>query len=247
MSKDGTHIYISNEDDELDAKFPEAGSEKDSYAIFTLVSYQLLKPGGILAFIIPNSWLTTAGYASFREWMLTSFEILELIHVWKVFLDVNHDACMLIARKRQVNTLPAETEITVIHRVPRGLSEQVKWQRIAEENWETTFTARPSTWSKEPAMRFETIYSPGVAAAIDKLFRGAETLVDVADITVGVQVYHYPQVSKADIKQRIFHSKTRNGKDWYPIITGNEVQRYSKSQQIRNSCYLAICCTTRGI
>jgi hypothetical protein len=212
--------------EQIDAEFPEAGSERDSYAIFAIVAWRLLRENGILAFIIPNSWLTTAGYAAFREWILSKFEILEIVHVWKVFIDVNHDACLLVARKRPLDSRPSKSETTIIRRIPRGLSEQAKWQKIAEENWETTFTANPYVWSTEPKHRFETIYPPKVAAAIDEAFRGTKTLGEVSDVTVGIQVYHNSKVSKAGIKSRIFHSRTRDGKDWYPFISGNEVQRY---------------------
>src|SRR5207249_2438341 len=78
-------------DDEVHSHFPSCGSEKDSYAIFTIRSHELLRPGGILAFVMPNSWLTTAGYEPFRRWLLDTFDILEIINVWKVFIDVNHD------------------------------------------------------------------------------------------------------------------------------------------------------------
>lgn len=212
--------------DQIDAEYPEAGSERDSYAIFAMVAWRLLRENGILAFIIPNSWLTTVGYAAFRAWLLSKFEILEIVNVWKVFIDVNHDACLLVARKRSAGSLLTKSETTIIRRIPRGLSEQAKWQQIAEENWETTFTASPYAWSKEPNYRFETIYPPEAAAAIDKAFRGTKTIGEISDVTVGIQVYHNSKVSKSDIKSRIFHSKTRDGKDWYPFISGNEVQRY---------------------
>jgi hypothetical protein len=222
--------------DQIDTAFPDAGYERDSYAIFTIVSHRLLKPGGILAFIIPNSWLTTAGYASFRQWLLRSFEVLELIHVWKVFIDVNHDACLLVARKRHAGASLPATETAIVHRVKRGLSEQAKWQRIAEANWETSFTAHPYTWSQQPGARFETIYPPDVAGAIDNAFAGASRIKDVSEVTVGIQVYHISKVPKEDIKKQIFHSRTRNGQNWFATIGGNEVQRYFESP--KNEEYL---------
>ncbi len=213
-------------DEEIRREFPASGAERDSYALFTIASQRLLRQNGILALILPNSWLTVASYGTFRRWLLSHFIVLEIVHVWKIFKDVNHDACLLLARKRMTLALPAKNESTMIRSLPRGLSEETKWQYLAEERWKSSFEARPSEWVSEPDARFETIYPPKLVSALNRAFKGSRPLGEVADVTVGIQVYHRRNLTRDEIENRVFHSKSRDGADWFPFLTGNEIQRY---------------------
>ena len=97
----------------------------------------MLKISGILAFIVPNSWLTVEGYEAFRGWLLTHFDILEITNVWKIFSDVNHDATMLVARKRAAAiaatgfTRAASDRPLDVKAIGRGQSEAEKLKQIA--------------------------------------------------------------------------------------------------------------------
>jgi len=62
--------------DEIGRRFPDCGEERDSFAVFVIRAWELLRPGGVLGFILPNSWLTVDGYAPFRRWLLENFEII---------------------------------------------------------------------------------------------------------------------------------------------------------------------------
>jgi hypothetical protein len=211
-------------DEEARARFPCCGEERDSYALFIIRAHELLEPGGVIAYITPNSWLTVRGYAPFRRWFLANFELISLTNVWKVFKDVNHDACMFVARKR-VGPNDTPTRATVCH-LARGLSEAEKWQRIAEQRFEQSFEVDTSQWLAEPDCRFETMYPPDLCAILDGVAARAEPLGELCDVTVGIQAYHRRKVSQEVIEQRAFHADHRKGPGWHPYITGNEIQRY---------------------
>lgn len=51
-------------------------------------------------------------------------------------------------------------------------------------------------------------------------------LGEIANVTVGIQVYHHTRVSKELIKARGFHGRIKQGNDWYQYIEANDVQRY---------------------
>ncbi len=75
--------------------------------------------------------------------------------------------------------------------------------------------------------KVETIYEPRLANVLDRFACERNSVKRVlADITVGIQVYHRRKVSKEVIKARAFHATTKKGADWYRYINGNEVQRY---------------------
>lgn len=217
-------------ENELVLRFPACGEEKDSYAIFVIRAWELLKPGGILAFVLPNSWLTVLGYESFRAWLLKHFDILEVTNVWKVFSDVNHDAVLLVARKR-IEPLTADEAATYGHNitvraVQRGLSETTKLQRLAESAWWVDHTATQAFMWLQPRHRFEVIYEPRVADALDRIGQRCRPLGERASVTVGIQVYHHTRVDQQTIRTRAFHSTMRQGADWHPFIESNDVQRY---------------------
>ncbi|ULX52723.1 hypothetical protein A9P79_11780 [Cupriavidus taiwanensis] len=217
--------------EELSERFPQAGSEQDSYAIFVMRAWELLRPNGILAFIIPNSWLTVGGYAQFRAWLLASFEVLEVTNVWKIFPDVNHDASILIARKREQGLqldqdIPALDVSFTVRSIARGKSESEKLRQLAERVWALSHETTHLFHLRQPEHRFEVIYRPEVAYELDRLSARCRRLDEVADVTVGIQVYHHTRVPKEFIKQRGFHSLTRQGHIWHPYIDANDVQRY---------------------
>ncbi|BBU63066.1 type II endonuclease-methyltransferasefusion protein [Methylosinus sp. C49] len=216
-------------------RFPNCGNEKDSYAIFVNRAWELLRPGGLLAFVLPNSWLTVNGYASFRAWVIRHFEILEITNLWKIFKDVNHDACLLIARKRKVaiteegkpNQRECSSQMT-IRALPRGVGEPVKLKALAEKSWMINHCTTHAFQLKQENLRFEVIFKPEIADAIDKVTRPCQPLSEYADITVGIQVYHNSRHSKDEIKNRIYHSRTNEGGEWYELFESNTVQRYFK-------------------
>lgn len=216
-------------DDEIQSRFPDAGEEKDSYAIFTIRSWELLRPNGMLGIIIPNSWLTTDGYAAFRAWLLRGFEILDVTNTWKVFRDVNHDATMVVARKR-VEPLPTVDDTgegtMKVRALSRGTTEVAKLRQLAQEDWAIAHEATQAFQASQLRHRFEVIYPPRVAEEIDAIVARCARLDQVADVTVGIQAYHHTKVDKATIEQRLFHSKARMSPEHYPYVDANDVQRY---------------------
>lgn len=209
---------------EIKERFPACGQEMDSYALFLIRSYEMLKPHGILAYIVPNSWLTVDGYAPLRKWMLERFQILEIVNVWKIFRDVNHDACLVIGRR--LEGIPPKTVKASVEGLKRGTSEAAKAQHLAEENWHQRFEVEPRNWLKEYGARYETIYSPVITKELDRVASRSDRLDTLCNITVGIQVYHRRKVAQSVIRNREFHSTQQNGRDWFPYIDGNDVQRY---------------------
>lgn len=209
-------------DEMISARFPACGEEKDSYAVFLIRGYELLKPNGILAYIMPNSWLTVDSYSPLRKWISEHLEILEIINTWKIFEDVNNDTCILFARKRS----PFANQKTIVAALSRGQSEAGKCQQLAQEQWSSRFEAQPANWKQEPGCRFEIIYPPRMALELNRIAKHCVPLSDIANVTVGIQVYHQRKVSADIIKNRAFHGAYKAGPNWYPYITGNQVQRY---------------------
>jgi hypothetical protein len=215
--------------EELAQRFPDSGEERDSYALFIIRAWEMLRREGILAFIVPNSWLTVDGYASFRAWMLRHFEILEITNTWKIFSDVNHDAALLLGRKRAkplAHVASAGGTMLHIAALARGRTEGAKLKQLAERDWSIAHQATAGFQARQRNYRFEVIYPPHIADELDQIAVRCRRLDTVADVTVGIQVYHHTKVPKAFIERRGFHGRTRQGRDWHPYVDANDVQRY---------------------
>ena len=165
-------------------------------AIFIIRAWEMLRPGGIMAFIVPNSWLTVEGYEAFRRWILTHFDIMEVTNVWKIFSDVNYDATMLVARKRVTPIVATELTHAASDRslnikaIGRGKSEADKLKQIAEGTWTISHTTTHGFQCKQARHRFEVIFEPNIADELDRITARCKRLDQVADVTVGIQVYY---------------------------------------------------------
>ena len=97
---------------------------------------------------------------------------------------------------------------------------------MAESDWYISHETSQQFQAKQRKHRFETIYQPRIADELDQIARRCRRLDTLADVTVGIQVYHHTRVARSVIEGREFHSRTREGGDWYPYVDANDVQRY---------------------
>lgn len=124
------------------------------YALFLEQSLRFTKPGGVIALVVPMSFLGGPYFTNLRKRILTEAEVVSLDPVDKrsdVFLDVLYDVCILTLQRKQ-NKRPAPfptcslLTLTKPHRclgnleLPRTMSGEV-WALPDEEKNETLFQA----------------------------------------------------------------------------------------------------------
>lgn len=76
----------------------------NTYVLFSASCIERVSPGGLVALIIPTSFISGPYFRKFRSYLLKETEILELSVIAKrssVFLDVVQDTCVLILRRRK--------------------------------------------------------------------------------------------------------------------------------------------------
>ncbi|WP_029032655.1 HsdM family class I SAM-dependent methyltransferase [Salinarimonas rosea] len=74
------------------------------FSIFVRRGLDLLRPGGLLGFVLPSSFVGSPSYEAFREDVLRRAELLQLDHIDQrhgLFFSVQQDCCFLILRKRK--------------------------------------------------------------------------------------------------------------------------------------------------
>nr|WP_276328243.1 N-6 DNA methylase [Caulobacter flavus] len=80
----------------------------NTYALFIAAALEQARAGGLVAVIVPTSFMSGPYFAGLREYILATSEVLEINIVEKrseVFLDVVQDTCVLIMRKRGVGAI----------------------------------------------------------------------------------------------------------------------------------------------
>ena len=77
------------------------GGEVDRYAAFLLRSLQLVRPGGVVALLIPDTWMSNARAGALRQAVLAQAELAALVDLGKPFAaakDTRVQAAVLVRR-----------------------------------------------------------------------------------------------------------------------------------------------------
>ena len=100
------------------------GGEIDRYAAFLLRSLQLVRPGGTVALLVPDTWMFLARAGALREAVMAQAEVAALVDLGKVFAsakDTRVQAVVLVRRLRgEVNAVHMpDGEVNAVH-IPDG-------------------------------------------------------------------------------------------------------------------------------
>src|SRR5205814_1588959 len=75
----------------------------NTYAIFTALALEMVKPGGFAALVIPTSFIGGEYYRAFRAQVLQLANVVSIDLIDErdtVFVDVVQDTCVLILKRR---------------------------------------------------------------------------------------------------------------------------------------------------
>lgn len=87
----------------------------NTYSVFISLALEQVKNGGLVAVIVPTSFLSGPYFGRLREHIIENSSVLELNVIEKrsdVFLDVVQDTCVLVLRKHKVGDRPALPGVT---------------------------------------------------------------------------------------------------------------------------------------
>lgn len=196
----GGNAGISVQDKERYKKLYVSGSGKTNlFVVFIERGTQLLKPGGVLAYIVPNTLLRVTSYNAIRSYILNSSQIEEIVDLdVGVFEQVT--ASTIAIRLR--NALPSPDHTTVIKRDIDG---------------DPPTSARQSNW-KAKGNIIDIFSSQADRVIIERLENGAVPLGDLCHrIRFGV-------VISGNVASVV--SDRKHGEAWKPFLEGDEVGPY---------------------
>ncbi|HAB26917.1 MAG TPA: restriction endonuclease subunit M, partial [Xanthomarina gelatinilytica] len=181
--------------------------------------YDLIRKDGFLSFINPNSILVNSSYTKIRKLLLDDMtRIVKLPD--DVFADATVETIIFEFRKNYSN----DKVNTIVYNKNEKISyvDDLRTKEISKANWKQN-----ENWN------FNIYVSPEQFELLQKILSDAVELETIADFTLGITPYDkYKGHSQEIIKSRAFHSKTKDGEEYKPLISGGNIERYYVSDEI---------------
>ncbi len=204
----------------LREKYPNSAEYKISiYAIFLQRGIELLKPGGKLGFIIPDSFLLGRYFSKLRRYILNNCAIEEVVlflkDFWKYGI-VGRPVIIILRKetdekKRKSNELIAKLYAT---------SDDINQDKFKSYSYPQSY------FEKIPFNRFRLFFDRASKSFVAKMEKNTIPLGDengIVSIHVGV---------RSKIGQKKIVSESKRGTNWKRgLISGGQVKRYSLNYQ----------------
>lgn len=192
--------------------FPLASYQLNTYLLFIDRAFRLLKKGGYFGFIIPNTWLTIDTFSGLRRFLLKKTRNLQIINIFdKVFGEANVDTCLLIFKKGKPNNVRLgefrDGQFTAVGDFPVS--------QFKKNNY---------------IINIALAKSKDKSAILDKIRERSKSLEQYSIIKSGFVAYEtgkgIPLQTDEMKNDRIYHSKKKEGGNWYKYLDGKDVKRY---------------------
>lgn len=191
----------------------------NKYLLFLAKGYELLKPGGVLSYIIPNAWLGIKSATSLRNLLLKEGSIENICVLKKpVFDSANVETVIVkIVKKAKLKA------IRIIHR-------NTVLEQPTSEILLSTRQCLSDSSCKIPLNRTHESQ-----CLLDQLHRDTYPIRDceIFEPCIALQAYAVgkgnPAQSAEQVKNHSFHHPKKISKDAYKYLNGSDIQRYGIS------------------
>jgi len=183
----------------------------NTYLLFVERSFELLKNGGYLSFIIPKNWMTISSCDKFRHFLLSSVGNLQIIDIYdKVFHDASVDNSLLLFSKVKPGVVTLgefkNGEINIIGKF------------------------EPNFFDKDYVINISLPKNQDIVLILSKIQSKSKTLKECATVSTGLKAYQIgkgiPPQTEEIKKSRIFHSSFRKNSTYQKYLEGSDVVRY---------------------
>lgn len=186
--------------------------QPDTYLLFIERGWTLLKPKGVLSYIVPNTWLASLMLTSIRKLIFDKTAITSLVNV-----------------KSSVFAAVVDTTIMTFRHHPTDGNEFPILQ-YTDDGFNLTFSLAQAEWAKTNGAPVNLSLSPAlakVAASLDQF----PTLGDFVKVTQGSKLYQKgkgkPKQTKETVQTKPFTCDHRKDKSFRPLLRGKHVNRYT--------------------
>lgn len=199
-------------------KYPLQQGKLDLYRLFTELSHQVLKEKGRFSFIIPNSILTIPAAKELRKYLLTKGGLEEIVTFWgEVFENVSVNSIILVSEKGSRQK---------VLKIISDNSREPGFLTLAEASGTTTSLLKKDILADDQCL-IKTNSSKTTEQILARIRDNCVKLSEIAEYTLGMQVYHNTMHSQAAIKNRKFHSKKQLDDTYFPESGGTNIRPYA--------------------
>jgi hypothetical protein len=187
----------------------------DSYLLFMEKAHQLLKPNGLVSYIVSNTWLPSLTFQKIRRFLTTVFTWRNLLVVrTKVFAAVVDTNVFLFEKSR-----PADNGILPVHFY----------------NDDGVQHAHRLPWAEIPKTgdAINVVSDPKAQALFRKMSGTSRPLKTIADVYNGVKPFEKgkgsPPQTAETMRDKPFVAEGCSkpvGKNWMPLLRGSLINRY---------------------
>ncbi len=199
----------------LAAHYLTAEDRFDTYAAFIERGLDMLKPGGKLGYITPQTWTTHKIYGKLRYLVLATTNIEDMVQVWKIF-DAASVNSLIFALKKQANkadlfksdfdptapdSISPQAGAVTIKLLPETLPalagvknppNAIERRRtmLATGDWQVTIsTPQADWWQPDNNYVFNLNVDASKLAILQKIESDTIHFEDVAEVSTGIQEY----------------------------------------------------------
>jgi len=183
-------------------KYKSAHYKTDTYQLFIEKSVNILKPGGCLAYITPNTFLTNIHSEPLRKFILENTAIKEiLLFYYKVFTHASVDVCITFLIR---STVSEKNKILI-----KEVCEEFK--PVLKREMEQ------STFNNNKRFTFSISLDGSEKQLIDKILKKSQPLSCFCGAYFGIQTW--------DKKKYVCAAK--QNEHFRPVIDGGNIGRYT--------------------
>jgi type I restriction-modification system DNA methylase subunit len=199
-------------------KYSTVENRMNLYSVFIERSIELLKEGGYLGFIIPNSLLYNSSYMKIRQFLLSNTNIKIIIRLPdNVFEEAKVETIILIIQKGKLD----KNNKCKIYLYPRDF----RIKQINEEDCPDIFTINQSEWLRDGIFNIAMNYD--ITNIIHKIEQNTDELINLCDFSLGLTPYDkYKGHTSKQIQEKVFHSDFKKDDTFKPLLSGENIIRY---------------------
>ncbi len=183
--------------------FQVAEYQLDPYPLFLELALHCARPGGRVAMVVPNAWLSNLRCARLRSHLLGEHGLERLVELPEDTFDAGVET--VVARLHRGGDTPAEVPICDASGLESG-----------------ALLVDPT----DPSAPAPIVRDPATAALVVASRDWRLTLGDVADVTRGVNPYHHTTHTPGEIRERVHHADHQAGPDFVPELRGRDLGAY---------------------
>jgi hypothetical protein len=193
----------------------------DIYALFWEQGIKLLRRGGMMGYITPNTWLNNQSNTKLRKYILENTAVISITDYSRVNVFAKAVVLPIVTILQRTSQIPGGVEIYLPDRGVPTLKRQVP----------------QSVWASDEYAIFNIDLQEQDVVIRKKLEGGNMPLENLADVRFGIKLYETgkgkPPQKALDAKEHTFESNRKKDSSYRKYLEGKDIYRYQINYQNR--------------